>query len=213
MVALRVRTNTGNVASFHPSRNLQDVARNHPTTLLNAVRCVAGALALASTAPAAVAAGLVYELKAGVLAHDVPDLWSGFQAERSAADINIEAVLAPSVTVLGGQIRPAIGATINTKGDTSHAYVDARWQWDTALGVFFAIGVGVAIHDGETGPAGGFNHKWLGSRVLVHVPFEIGYHLDTHNSLSVYFEHTSNAYTQTYNEGLDRIGVRYGYKF
>lgn len=199
--------------AFHPSRNLQDVAPNHPTKLLNAVRCVAGALALACAASPAVAGGLVYELKAGVLAHDVPDLWSGFQVERSAADINIEAVLAPSVTVLGGQIRPAIGATINTNGDTSHAYIDARWQWDTAIGVFFAIGVGAAIHDGETGPAGGLNHKWLGSRVLVHVPIEIGYHFDTHNSLSVYFEHTSNAYTQTYNEGMDRIGVRYGYRF
>lgn len=173
----------------------------------------ATALALAGVGQPACAGGLVYELKAGVLAHDVPDLWSGFQAERSAADINLEAVLTPSVTVFGGQIRPAIGATINYNGDTSHAYVDARWQWETALNVFFAIGVGAAVHDGETGPSGGPNHKWLGSRLLFHVPIEIGYHLDRHNSLSVYFEHTSNAYTQTYNEGLDRIGIRYGYRF
>jgi hypothetical protein len=31
--------------------------------------------------------------------------------------------------------------------------------------------------------------------------------------VSVYFEHTSNAYTEKFNEGLDRIGVRYGYRF
>lgn len=55
--------------------------------------------------------------------------------------------------------------------------------------------------------------KWLGSRVLFHIPAEIGVHLDAHNDLSVYFEHTSNAYTQEYNEGMDRIGLRYGYRF
>ena len=49
--------------------------------------------------------------------------------------------------------------------------------------------------------------------MLFHIPAEIGYRLDTHNSVSVYFEHTSNAYTATYNEGMDRIGVRYGYRF
>lgn len=178
----------------------------------SATRAAAAALALACAAPAS-AQGLLYELKAGVLAHDVPDLWSGFQAERGAADINLEAVLSPSVTFLGGQIRPAIGGTINVNGDTSHAYIDARWQWETPMNVFFAIGVGAAVHDGELGPSGGPNHKWLGSRVLFHIPIEVGYHLDAHNSLSVYFEHTSNAYTQTYNEGLDRIGVRYGYRF
>ena len=42
---------------------------------------------------------------------------------------------------------------------------------------------------------------------------EVGYHLDEHNDVSVYFEHMSNAYTEKFNEGLDRIGVRYGYRF
>jgi hypothetical protein len=31
--------------------------------------------------------------------------------------------------------------------------------------------------------------------------------------VSVYFEHTSNANLARYNEGLDAIGVRYGYRF
>jgi hypothetical protein len=55
--------------------------------------------------------------------------------------------------------------------------------------------------------------KALGSRVLFHIPVEIGLRFDDHNSLSVYFEHTSNGYTQDFNEGLDRLGVRYGYRF
>ncbi len=162
---------------------------------------------------AANAGGLLYELKVGVLAHDVPDLWSGFRAERNAADINIEAIFTPSMPFLGGTIRPAIGGSINTHGDTSHGYIDARWQYETPFGFYFGVGLGGAVHDGAIGPEGGPNKKWLGSRLLFHIPAEIGYRFDTHNSLSVYFEHTSNAYTQDYNEGMDRLGVRYGYRF
>ena len=180
---------------------------------------IRAALALALIANAysyapAVAEDVVHSVKGGVLAHDVPHLWSGTQIEPDAADINIEVQFTPSTQILGGTLRPAVGGSINTRGDTSHAYVDARWQIDGPSRTFFEVGLGAAIHDGETGGIGADpNLKWLGSRVLFHIPAEIGVHLDAHNDLSVYFEHTSNAYTQKYNEGLDRIGIRYGYRF
>jgi hypothetical protein len=170
-------------------------------------------LALAiSLAPAAEAGGLVREIRAGVLAHDVPDLWSGFQLESDAPDINVELVLAPSMPFIWGSISPAIGASINTGGDTSHAYIDARWQIEGPSGLFFGLGIGAAIHDGETDPVA-LDRKALGSRVLFHIPFEIGIRLDAHNSLSAYFEHTSNANIADFNEGMDRLGIRYGYRF
>lgn len=154
---------------------------------------------------------ILYAFKIGVLAHDVPDLWSGFSVEDRWTDINVEAQFKPSLMVFGGALRPVVGASINTNGDTSHAYVDARWQIDFER-FFVGLGLGAAIHDGETGPPAA-NAKWLGSRVLFHIPFEAGIHLDAHNDLSVYFEHTSNANTFDYNEGLDRLGIRYGYRF
>ena len=162
--------------------------------------------------PAAAPDGLVHELKAGVLAHDVPDLWSGFRLEDNAADLNLEASFSPTLPFLFGVLRPAIGASINTRGDTSHAYLDARWEIDLSPRIFFATGLGAAIHDGETSPVAP-DKKALGSRVLFHIPIELGVRLDGRNSLSVYFEHISNGYTQDFNEGLDRIGVRYGYRF
>ncbi|MCB1503492.1 MAG: acyloxyacyl hydrolase [Hyphomicrobiaceae bacterium] len=174
--------------------------------------CGLAALGLCSGAKPASAQSLISEMRIGVLAHDVPGLWSGFQLESDAPDINIEVVFAPYLPFLGGRIQPALGASINTGGDTSHAYIDARWQIDGPSGLFFALGLGAAIHDGETDPVS-WEKKALGSRVLFHIPVEIGLHLDEHNSISAYFEHTSNAYTQTYNEGMDRIGVRYGYRF
>lgn len=169
-------------------------------------------LALCAAHVPARAGGIVAEIKAGVLAHDVPDLWSGFQLESDAVDVNVELILRPSMPFLWGSISPAIGASINTGGDTSHAYVDARWQIEGPSGLFFAVGLGAAIHDGELDPVA-LDKKALGSRVLFHIPFEIGVRLDAHNSLSAYFEHTSNANLADFNEGLDRLGVRYGYRY
>ncbi len=177
---------------------------------LAAVLCAA--LAFAAAAVPAAADGLVHELKAGILAHDVPDLWSGFRLEDNAADLNLEVSFSPTLPFLFGVLRPAIGASINTRGDTSHAYLDARWEIELSPRLFLATGLGAAIHDGETGPVAP-DKKALGSRVLFHIPIELGVRLDGRNSLSVYFEHISNGYTQDFNEGLDRIGVRYGYRF
>jgi lipid A 3-O-deacylase len=160
----------------------------------------------------ALAGPFIDELKIGVLAHDVPDLWSGFRAEPNSADINIEALLSPSVAFLGGTIRPAIGGSISTVGATSDAYIDARWQYETPSGIFLGLGLGAAVHDGQL-QLDDWDRKALGSRVLFHIPAEVGYRFDDHNSLSAYFEHMSNAYTVSPNEGMDRLGVRYGYRF
>ena len=160
------------------------------------------------------AGGLVRELRGGVLAHDVPNLWSGFRTENDAVAINVEAIFSPSLPLFGGMIRPAIGASIATEGGTSNAYLDARWEFETATGIFFSVGAGGTVHNGETKLlAFDQTDKALGSRVLFHFPLEIGYRFDGHNSLSVYFEHMSNGYTRDENEGLDRLGVRYGYRF
>jgi lipid A 3-O-deacylase len=164
--------------------------------------------------PVAHAGDWVRELRGGVLAHDVPDLWSGFRVEDDAVAINFEAILTPSLPFLGGTIRPAVGVSIATEGGTSDGYIDARWEIDTPSGIFFGIGLGAAFHDGETELKSlDQNEKALGSRVLFHIPAEIGFRFDEHNSLSAYFEHMSNANTADYNEGLDRLGVRYGYRF
>jgi hypothetical protein len=109
-------------------------------------------------------------------------------------------------------LRPAIGASVNTAGDTSFAYIDARWQYDFDRGLFFATGIGAAVHDGDL-QLEDADRKALGSRVLFHIPVELGYRIDDRNSVSVYFEHFSNGDTQYANEGLDNLGIRYGYRY
>ena len=155
---------------------------------------------------------IIDEVRIGILAHDVPGLWSGWRIETARPDINGEVILSPSVNFLGGTVRPAIGGSYNTGGGTSKAYVDARWEVQSALGVFFGLGLGAALHNGYRDSTS-IDHKALGSRVLFHIPIEIGYRFQGGQTVSVYFEHISNGYTQKSNEGLDSLGVRYGFKF
>ncbi|MBX9927190.1 MAG: acyloxyacyl hydrolase [Hyphomicrobiaceae bacterium] len=179
----------------------------HPIPALAAAAC----MALATACPAS-AEGIIHQFSAGVLYHDVPDLWSGFKREPTSADVNVEAMLRPSMPLFYGTLRPALGANINTAGATSNAYIDARLTYELPYRLFVSTGLGAAIHDGNTDRRDP-ERKALGSRVLFHIPLEAGIRLDVHNSVSVYFEHTSNAYTQRFNEGFDRIGLRYGYRF
>ena len=160
----------------------------------------------------AAAQSLVHEIKAGVLYHDPGDLWSGFRREPTSADINVEVVLRPGVDLLGGMLRPAIGGSWNTEGGTSRAYLDARWQIEGPAGLFLALGLGGAIHDGNLEPIDP-GKRAPGSRILFHIPLEIGPPLDRHSSISIFFDHISNGYTQVFNEGLDAWGLRYGYRF
>lgn len=167
---------------------------------------------IAGVGSASAGDGLIYQLSVGALSHDVPNMWSGFRREKESLDINVDAQLSPSMQVFFGTLRPAVGGTFNTQGQTNMGYLDARWTYEAASGLFFGVGLGGAVHDGNIGkedPA----RKAFGSRVLFHIPLEFGYRFDAHQSVSAYFEHTSNGYTMQYNEGMDRLGVRYGYRF
>ncbi|MBF0587855.1 MAG: acyloxyacyl hydrolase [Magnetococcales bacterium] len=155
--------------------------------------------------------GMIHELKLGFLKHDVDNLWSSFSREEGW-DINLEMSLTPSVELWGGLLRPALGGSLNHTGDTSKIYLDGRWERDLDNALYTSIGLGLALHDGEKKLVRN-DRKALGSTLLIHVPLELGYRLDLHNSLSLYFDHMSNAYTQSENEGMDSLGIRYGYRF
>ena len=157
--------------------------------------------------------GLIHEVKIGALLHDMPYMWSGFNKEPYSADLNLEAQFSPSVMLWRGTIRPVIGGTINFEGYTSKAYGGARWQWERpSNSTFFALGLAIAVHNGETFTADP-EFKQLGRRVLFHDSIEWGYRFDQHRSVSLYFEHISNASTAAKNQGLDALGLRYGYRF
>ena len=148
----------------------------------------------------------------GILAHDVGGRWSGTNKE-DGADINAEMVFSrPVFAVLSGKVRPNAGISFNTQGDTSKIYAGAIWEIETTPRFFFNTGIGLALHNGELDTSDS-DKKSLGTRLLFRIPFEFGYQLTRHHSLSLMFDHISNAYLASENEGMDTLGLRYGYRF
>jgi len=178
--------------------------------LFDAGRRLAWGLVLMLGLPGAALAqnSIVYEVRGGVLAHDV-NLWAARGVEDGTT-FNGELVFSPSLDFLGGKIRPAVGASITTDDGTSYGYIDAKWEWSGPV-FFFGLGLGGAVHDGSKN--GSPNEKALGSRVLFHVPAEVGWQFTEKNRVSLYFEHVSNGFLADKNEGLDNIGVRLSHRF
>lgn len=152
------------------------------------------------------------EIRLGVLAHDVDHLWSGSRRE-GGVDLNAEIVFGrPNFSLLSGKMNPNFGLSVNTQGDTSSIYGGILWEWQAKSGVFFDLGLGAAVHNGKLDTENE-DKKSLGSRVLFRIPIELGYAITDHHQISILFVHMSNGYLANPNQGLDELGLRYGYRF
>jgi hypothetical protein len=157
-------------------------------------------------------APLLYEVRIGLMAHDIDGLWSGDRKE-DGFDLGMELVFNRAVgSILNGIVRPNVGFTLNNRGDTSKVYAGFLWRWSHDSGWFVDLGLGAALHNGEL-ESRERDEKQLGSRVLFRIPIELGYQLGDHHHVSLYFEHISNAWLVDENEGMDLLGIRYGYRF
>lgn len=155
----------------------------------------------------------ISEIRGGLLAHDVSGLWSGSH-EESGVDINLELLFRQvGPQVMDGIIRPAVGASINNVGDTSHYYVDVLWEKRLDNGLFFDIGLGLAWHDGDKEMVTDTSRKQLGTRFQFHVPIDVGFTFLDRHRLALSFQHLSNAGLGDENEGLDTLGLRYSILF
>jgi lipid A 3-O-deacylase len=152
------------------------------------------------------------EIRGGVQAHDV-GFFGG--AKENGVDINLEYLfgsLEGSFFKAIGSPRPHIGLSVNTSGDTSQAYAGLSWQY-TVYGPYFIGGsVGLSLNNGKT-ETRELDRKELGSHVLFRESVEIGVRILPQHSLSIMLDHISNARLFDHNEGMETIGLRYGYRF
>lgn len=179
---------------------------------------LAAVLALAASAAAAQDVrddGLVSEVRAGVLAHDVPLLT--FRAEPGLA-ANAEILFrSPRLLDVIWSPRPHLGTTVSVEGETDQIYAGLTWTFRPVdrgrfAPVWFSAFGGGAVHDGQTDTITP-DEKSLGSPVLFRFGAEIGYDIDEHLSISAFYAHVSNAFIADRNEGLDNAGVRIGWRF
>lgn len=163
-----------------------------------------------AVAQSAMSQSWLYEVRGGVLAHDIPIVAAG--RTESGVSLNAELAFTPSLPLFGGAIRPVIGGSFAFNGQTSWVYVDARWEWAGPL-FFFGIGVGPAIQTGNNLYVSSNGQKALGSRVLFHIPLEVGLQITPKVRVSAFYEHVSNGYTAFPNPGMDNIGGRVAFRF
>jgi lipid A 3-O-deacylase len=166
------------------------------------------------------------EVKFGVLAHDV-----GFAGgKEGGADINGEILFASPVrdamanTVPAYlrwlvQPRPDFGFEANTSGYTSLGYFGLTWTWllmrdllRPGDGIDFGIGFGPSFNNGlirSQRP----DRQNLGSHVLFHASFELGYRITPRYQVSAFFDHDSNAGFARENQSINGAGFRFAIRF
>lgn len=157
-------------------------------------------------------AGPVREIRVGLAVHDVDGLWSG-ESKEKGSDLRGEVIFNRSLFhLLSAEAHFNVGASLNTRGNTSKVYGGFLLEWEPASALLFSTGLGLALHNGERDTQA-TDRKSLGSRVLFRIPIEIGYVIDSHHRIVLAFDHVSNAYLASPNEGMDTIGLVYGYRF
>lgn len=111
-----------------------------------------------------------------------------------------------------GSPRLHIGANISTAGDTSQFYSGLTWSWYFWGPLFASFDLGASIHDGSLSSSKS-DAKELGSRILIREALELGVRLTHRHTLAIRLDHASNANLAKHNEGIDSIGLVYGYRF
>ena len=142
------------------------------------------------------------------------------QDKEEGVGINGEFVLkSPDFLEWALSPRPIIGATVATDGDaTTSFYAGLDWQFEPSPKFFVSGGVGGAIHTGEThydpiADAPRMNDTlFLGCRALFRLHANIGYRVGERSDLMLSWSHLSNAGLCDVNEGLDHLGIRFGYR-
>lgn len=151
----------------------------------------------------------VNEVRGGFYAHDI----AGPAHEDDAVNINGEILFdSPDFLSWAFSPRPRLGATLNTNGDTSLAYLDLGWTIDLTDTLFLDFSVGGAVHDGELDSAARDENSY-GCRANFHESISLGYRMSSAWSVMVTAEHMSNAWLCEPNDGITNVGARVAYSF
>jgi len=101
---------------------------------------------------------------------------------------------------------------VNTSDDTSQIYAGFTTTHYLTDNIWGAFSGGGTLHNGETTELGQ-DRKAFGTEVLFRLALEVGVDVTDHASVSLYYDHESNAFLSDNNPGIDNVGVRLGWKF
>ena len=154
--------------------------------------------------------GILSEVRLGVLDHDAGIIASD---REDGYDVNVELLFAsPALLRLLASPRPELGIVINSKGDTNQLYAGLAWTFDIPKFGFIEATFGGSRHDGGT-KIRSTNKNNYGCKWAFRESVSLGVRLDRHQSVSIMLSHISNGGLCEHNDGLDNLGIRYGYRF
>lgn len=158
-----------------------------------------------------VESGILSEIRVGALRHDAGILAT--REEDGLIDANVEFLFtSPGFLRYVWSPRPHLGVTANFEGETSNAYLGLTWDVDLFANIFVEVSLGASVHNGEL-DTGDPYRKNLGCRGLFRESASLGYRITEHQNISVMLDHVSNAEVCDRNDGLDTVGIRWGYRF
>lgn len=196
--------------------------------LLNAILflMLAGGAAQAQSATDWQDGSLINEVRAGVLAHDVR--FAG--GREPGEDINAELLFAspfpqdwsaamPDWLKWVVHPRPHIGGELNTAGATSDIYAGLTWTVPLSPRVLsnddrvtLDLDFGPSVNNGHVNRTVR-DRKALGSQALFRVAAEVGWQFTPQLAVYLLYEHYSNGDLATYNQSINSVGLRVGYRF
>lgn len=174
-------------------------------------------------APAAHAG--IDEIHVGVMQHNICVINCKNADKEDGPNIELQLSFdSPSFLSWAGSPQPYVMVSVNTAGDTSFGGVGLEWRWDFAENWAIEPGVGYVIHDGEIEnpyPSGSpqaaafaAEHVQYGSRDLFRTSIGITRDFEGPWEGQLFYEHLSHGQIlgTGRNQGVDQIGIRFGYQ-
>ncbi len=150
------------------------------------------------------------EMRIGILQHDFA---SRVKKHESGTDINLDIFLDSPHNKLFRMMkypRPLLGVSAHSENQTHQFYFGLTWDWEPIKVVFVNIGGGGAIHTGELQTKDPDRQR-LGSRTLFRFALSLGYKISNTLNISIFYDHMSNGHTAYPNNGLEKVGLQFGY--
>ena len=162
----------------------------------------------------------ISEVRVGVMKHAVSMI--GNTTKETGIDGNFELLfVSPDFMKYIWSPRPHIGGSINgSTNNTDYAYGGVTWEWNPWKSMFIDFSFGFAGHNGRNSndpgipfPEDANRKRDMGCSVLFRESLEAGFIVAKHHGISIVWDHLSNGGLCGQNQGLDNVGLRYGYRF
>jgi hypothetical protein len=189
---------------------------------MSASGALAFAAALCAAGAASVArAGVIDEVWIGGYSHDVSDIGHGKESNTEDVQLEVDTGQPQILRFLGAPHLNAVVA-VNSARESDFAAVGLAWD-HRLVGPFYAsLQFGIGETDGvdspPAGPAGDYDRRrrlLLGSRALFREAAGLDWHVSNHWAIGLQYVHASNGNIlgHHYNEGINNVGMRLGYRF